>query len=360
MLSTDEKKASTDLSVAEILRFARNAFSYLLRRWWIIAIIAILGGVIGFTVAWMTPKKYSSNLTFILEESKGGGGGLSALTSELGLDIGLGGGSSNMLFGENIMGLLKSKKFIKEVLLTPVDSGNYSLADRYADVNKFRNDWKKSAIGDVRFPASSEDLNRIQDSLLHIIQDRIILKELSVTRPEKRMSFFKVNLLSTDELISKLFTERLVKKTVDFYIESKTRRLRTNVDRLQRRADSIAMLLNNTTYRAASAQSRALDINPAYQTATVQVELNIRDKVLLGTIYGELVKNLEIQKVLLSQETPVVEVIDGAELPLQAEKTSKTLYFILGCLLFGFLAAGILIVKKYLYSNTRTVHTIHK
>lgn len=352
--SNESRFVETDLTVSDFFRQLTLWGRYLLTQWWKILAGAVIGGVIGALIAFSSPKTYSSNLSFILEESKGGASSLSAISSELGLDLGGGfGGSSSMLSGENIIGLLKSRRFIKEVLVSSY-SGNYSLADKYVDIHGLRSDLLESSGGDIRIPSNETRLNRRQDSLLHTIQDRIVREELSVVRPEKRMSFFQVNLASRDELFSKLFTERLVDKTIGFYIEAKTRRLRTNVDRLQRRADSIGALLNNKTFSAAVAQSQALDINPAYQTATVRAELNTRDKMLLATIYGELVKNLEVQKVVLSQETPVIEIIDAAELPLKTEKLSIALYFVLGGMLFTFIAIAILVSRRLYIKNIKS------
>ncbi len=95
-----------------------------------------------------------------------------------------------------------------------------------------------------------------------------------------------------------------MKVATDFYIDTKTKRLSTNVKRLQEKADSLLYALNRKTYSAADANRQLLDVNPVYAVPEVSAEISSRDKVIQGTIYAEIVKNLEISKTSLIQETP--------------------------------------------------------
>lgn len=313
--------------------------------------VSILGAIIGVLIAWMNPVTYTSSTSFILEESKPGNN-LSAIAGQFGVDIASGSSGSNILAGDNIIGLMKSRRFTTEVLLTPYD-GTYSLADRYAEVYDLRNQWKQSASVGKEIFFSKTLMNtpdRIRDSLLFRVVDKVI-DGLAVTRPDKKMSFLMVSTTTKDEFFSKLYVERLVETVVNFYVETKTRRHRSNISRLESRADSIARLLNRNTFAAASAQSKLLDVNPAYQTTTVPAEVITRDKGMLGIIYSEVVKNLEMQKAMLTQETPVIQVVDTPELPLRKNRTSKTKLGLTG-LLLSFAIASTLII--FIYGNQRS------
>ena len=114
---------------------------------------------------------------------------------------------------------------------------------------------------------------------------------------------------------------------------SKTSRLRSNVNRLQQRADSIGIILNKKTYAAAAANQGLLDLNPAYTSSNATVDITERDKIVLGSIYTETVKNLEASKTMLAQETPTVQIVDEPELPLKKNRTkysSTMLMFMIG------------------------------
>jgi len=336
-----ENNNNDEVSLAEVKQKLKGSFLYLLSHWWKILAFAILGAVIGFFYAKSKPINYSANVSFVVEEGKSSAGGLSLLAGQFGIDLGSSGSGSGLLFGENLLLFLKSSSLTKEVLLSPYDSSkNYSLADEYANEYKLRKRWlENKKIGQlVYFPVtSSQPYSRLQDSLLLTIVSGIIKKELTVERPEKKATFINVQTSMRDELLSKFFCERLVQKATDRYVQSKTKRQKTNVDRLQKRADSIGLILNSKTFTSASDQEKVLDINPGSRTATVTAEVSLRDKMMLGTIYGEVVKNLELAKIQLMQETPTIQIVDSVEMPLKLVKTSKLVYLVI----FGFFATVI-------------------
>jgi hypothetical protein len=68
------------------------------------------------------------------------------------------------------------------------------------------------------------------------------------------------------------------------------------------------MLLNSKSYRAASSQ--LLDINPGIKSAVVPAEIATRDKTVAATLYAEVTKNLEASRMMLSQQTPVIQILD--------------------------------------------------
>ena len=65
-----------------------------------------------------------------------------------------------------------------------------------------------------------------------------------------------------------------------------------------------------------------LDGNPALKNLNVPSELKVRDKTILGTLYSEIVKNLELSRVSLSQQTPIIQVLDKPTLPLVNKEKS--------------------------------------
>ncbi len=343
-----------EVHLLDILNNLKKDFFYLLGKWRFMVIVGVIGAAVGIVIALIKPTTYSGKLTFVLEEGKSSGGGLSAIAGQFGLDLNSAtGGNSNMLAGDNIIGLLKSRLFTEEALLSACDSNNnYSLADLYAETYGLRTKWKgNTKIGkEIFFPVqkSREGYTLLQDSLLQLMEEKIFKEAINIERSDKKMSFFEVSTVFRNEKFTKLFTRRIVKNAIDFYIETKTRRLRSNVDRLQRRADSIATLLNGQTYSAAAIQSQSLDINPAYLTAGVNAEVNVRNKIMLGTIYGEVVKNLEIQKATLTQETPMIQIVDDIQFPLTKNNPSKLMHLLIGGIIAVILAIVYLITKRKL------------
>lgn len=302
-----------------------DSANLLLKYWKIILLASICGGLLGLGYHWLVKPTYTARLTFVVEEAKQSGGGmLSALAGQFGVDIGGMSGTSGVLAGDNVQELLKSRSLVKKVLLgkSPVDT-NHSVADDYSIVYGWYNKWvNKTEIGtkNASFPIGAKQLNRIQDSLLQIMMKHLLEKELTVSKPDKKLGFFELNVTNKNELLSQTICQKLIKEATDFYIETKTKRLKTNVDRLQRKSDSLEYLLNRKTISTLAANRDMLNLNPAFTTAGADVEISNRDKVMMSSIYAEVVKNLEISKTALIQETPTVQLVDQPELPLKKNK----------------------------------------
>lgn len=339
-----------EFSFKNLLVKRQDNIRFLWKKKFQIAAISVIGILLGALYAWYKPITYTSRLTFVVEEAKGGGGSiLSGLAGQLGFDIGGMSGTGGVLAGDNVQLLLKSDKMIKSTLLTPLnDSSVLTLADKYAESNKLTEPWaKKYNKGKkITFPAGNIEYNRLQDSLVQVIIKQIKDSELSVGKPDKKLSFFEASVTMQNEEVAQLFIQRLINEATRFYIDTKTQRQRNNVNRLQARADSIGRLLNQKTYSASAANNVLLDINPAYPTANVNVELKERDKMVLQTIYAEIVKNLEISRTMLIQETPTFQVVDVPELPLKKNRTGYLKSMVYGAFLAGLAWALYLLLRK--------------
>ena len=67
---------------------------------------------------------------------------------------------------------------------------------------------------------------------------------------------------------------------------------------------------------------------------------------VLNAMYLEIVKNLELSKITLLNQTPIINIIDEPILPLDEDKKSKTLAGLLGGFLGGFLSLCFFIFRK--------------
>lgn len=354
-MSVDLAKKSEEISFVEFIQILKDKGSYLKTQWLKIAVIGFLGGIIGFIYAWIQPYTYTAKLTFVVEEGKnssGGLGGLASLAGQFGVDVG-GSSGGGLLSGDNILLYFKSPSLAREVLLSSFDSStNASIADVYASVYELNKEWSENEkIGNVVFPIlnSNVSYSRLQDSLLQTIVNTIVTSQFTVTRTDKKAGFIDVTSTMRNELLAKIYCERIVQKVVERYINIKTKRQNATVQKLQLRVDSIANLLNKKTVSTASLQnsSSTMDINPLYRTGTsVAVESNLRDKTLLTTIFASVTQNLEMAKFTLSQETPVIQIVDSPILPLKKERMSILKTVFSGFFLFAFIAILGVVMKR--------------
>lgn len=345
---------SSEITLKDILIKIGLIKDVLMSKWKQFLLILMLGGILGFIYAIVTPIKYVSKITFVVEENKGVGGGLSALAGQFGFD--LGGASGGSVFaGDNILLFLKSENLCREAMMTKYDnSGKINLADRYAEVKKLKKRWRKdNDVGEINFAKYTKDsLPRLEDSLLQVlIKKNLLVNDLMVTKPDKKSTFIQLSVSSRDELFSFLFSQRLVDIATKKYVESKTKVKSANVSILQRRADSLSELLNDKTYRNASSQQALVDANPALKTAPIFAEISSREKSMIGTIFAEVVKNLEIAKSILSQETPAIQVVDQSTFPLEKIKVGKVKSSISWSLFFIFVYLVYIIISQWLKSK---------
>jgi hypothetical protein len=290
----------------------------------------------------MQKPAYAASTTFILEEKSASGGGLAGIASQVGLDIGSLGSGSSLFTGDNILDIIKSRVIIEKVLLTPV-SGNSgkTLADLYLEF---------SGLGErLPAPVSFASLGAhsvYQDSVLYVMYEQIAKKNVSVDRLNKKGSIFKIVTVSQNQVFSKNFAERLLKETTTYYVNVKTSAAAANVKRLQARGDSLLRVLNAKSYNAASFQ--ILDPNVAYKSMSVPAEVSSRDKSIVFSIYAEVTKNLEMSRIALVSQTPVIQLLDVPKYPLMDDRKSYVFLGIAG-LLAGLLVGFFLCL--YLYTD---------
>lgn len=355
-MSTEINNQSDEISLKELIQKIREWYRYLKTQWWKIAIAGIIGGVIGFVYALMQPITYTAKTTFVVEDPKSSGSGFSGLASlagQFGVDVG-GGGGGGLITGDNILLYFKSESLAREVLLSPWDSGGkISLADKYIETHDLKKSWiKNEKIGDINFPVNkkNQSYNRLQDSLLQVlINDNILKKQFAIAKVDKKAGFIELSVTMEDEQLAKKYGDELVAVAVKRYIDLKTSRQQKTVDNLQARSDSIGNLLTKKTATSASLQtsSATMDVNPLYKTKTiVATELTTRDKTMLATVYAEVVKNLELAKFTLSQEMPVIQIVDEAIFPIKKNNVSKLKMAILLGFVGVFISCIILVTQS--------------
>jgi hypothetical protein len=324
---------------------------YLLNKSWLILLAAVIGGVLGFTYAYMKKPVYTATTTFVLEESTPGGlGNLGGLASLIGVDISAGGGG--LFSGDNIIELYKSRSMIQKTLLSKAnfDGSETLLIDRYIQFNNLKKAWKETNWSLVNF-ADQNKHSLIQDSVMGEIVQDINERNLSVVKPDKKLSIIRVDVNSMDQLFAKAFADIIVDEVKRFYIETKTKRSLDNVNILQYKTDSVRNVMNGAINRAAAVSDATPNLNfsrQAQRTAPIQ-----RSQFSAETnkaVLSELVKNLEVSKINLLKETPLVQTIDEPILPLDKREASKLIYSLLGVFVAVLLTSLYLVFSKLLSS----------
>ncbi|MDD4437260.1 MAG: lipopolysaccharide biosynthesis protein [Tissierellia bacterium] len=344
------------ITLLEFLEEMKVLWKYLLSKWKIILVFGLGGGGIGLVASLLTPTEYKAHLSFALIDNSGSGSGLAVLASSFGL--GNFGVSEDAFSGDNLLEIIQSRYAIEKTLLTPVDykGKKKNLVEVYIDFNGLRNAWKdgKEEFDTLSFPVGQkrEDFTRAQDSLLYTIYYGIVNSgSLSVVRKDKKIGVVNVDFTSGDEIFSKLFVEKLMAETYQFYTETRTSQTKANVEMMQAKADSIKHLYESSLYKSAAISQ--INLNAAIQIAAVPKIKQEHNAQLYATVYAEVLKNLETLKLDLARQTPLVQIIDTPRFPLEKYRLGKAKGMVLGGLIGGMLIVIYLLAALAIKNNMK-------
>jgi hypothetical protein len=347
-----------EISLKELFMKVNNFYILIKSRWKIIFTAGVIGALIGLAIGLFEKPIFKALITFAMEEDKSnGGGGLSGalgLASSFGIDIGGSGGGA--FAASNIAELMKSQFIVEKVLLNPIEvkGKNISLIEHYIQFNNLRKNWGKNPnLKNIIFLPNS-DRNKFslqQDSILHNIYKNIFDKEvLSIMQKDKKVTILSIVVTSENELFSKIFCESLAKETSDFYIQTKSKKARTNADVLQKQVDSVRNCLNFAIIGVANETDNVYNLNPAFNlkgTPSKQKQIDVQANTAILT---NLVVQLELAKITLRKETPLIQLIDRPILPLEKQKIGKLLWIIIGSL-FTILSTILYITFSHIYKR---------
>jgi len=341
----------------ELKAVIQRFLNYFISQYKIILLITIITSAIGLIYGKLQPSTYKATSTFIVEDKSGkGGGGLSGLASQFGIDVGgLTGGGAGLFDGDNILEIIKSRAIIEKVLLTKIEDPSLAkgqtIADYYIQINNLGPSFesKNISIKSLNFIGLTEGVKHsvIQDSILYILYSGIH-KSLSVEKKNKKSTIITLEVVSGDQVFSKIFAEELLKQTSDLYIDIKTGNLSRSIDRIQQKADSLQNSLRGIYQKSFQAENatKLYNVNSSLRINTSQTEITARDKTVSSTLYAEVVKNLETLKLSLINQTPVIQVLDSPKFPMFDQRTPARYYLIIGFAI-GFVLSFLYALYKY-------------
>ncbi|URC13118.1 Wzz/FepE/Etk N-terminal domain-containing protein [Flavobacterium sp. B183] len=344
--------ANDEISLKELIEKIKVLFHVLILKWRIIIFWGVIGAGTGVIYSFVEKPIYTATLTFALEDEKQGGGlGALGIASSLGLDMGGGGGS--LFTGTNLTELFKSRIMVEKALLSSVqlNKQTFSLAEMYIQNKQWRKKWDdNSKLKYIQFAPESNRKNftRVQDSIFGVIYDDLTKNYLSVQQKDKKSAIISMDVKSNNELFSLYLCEALAKEVGKFYVETKSRKARINMDILERQTDSVRAELNSAITGVAVANDNTFNLNPALnvrRTPSAKRQVDVQANTAILT---ELVKQSEMAKVTLRKETPLIQMIDRPILPLHKEKIGKTKAFVLGLFIASFLCILFLSIQHFI------------
>ena len=335
------------LSIVDLVIQIKTTCKKLLSKWRLIFVVAFIGGIMGVTYAWFATPKYIAVLTFFTEgDSKSSLGIYAGLAAQFGLD--LGGGSAGAFEGENLMEILRSRTLIKKTLLAPVDEKtNQLMIDKYLTDNKINKNWSTDEkFKNIKFEQIPKTVNRVRDSIVDKVYENIVKTDLVIDKRDKKVDLIDVKMTSSNEYFAKRFVEILTGNAISYYTNYKIKKSKQNVEILQHQTDSVkSMLYGNISDVAIMNDVNVNPLKQALRTGTQRKQVDLQAN---GALYAELLKNLELSKLSLRKETPLIEIVDQPTIPLKMEKPGRLLSGIIFAFVAGLLCMIGIIMQQWL------------
>ena len=292
-------------------------------------------------------SRYKAELSFVVEDKQKSTplSSVSGLASQFGFDFF---SSSNSTFSQaNIMELLKSRGVISKTLLRP--NANDLFIHNYISMYNLDSDWKNNK--DLERISFKNNIEVKHDSIITMVWEKIIEDDISVEIRNDETDIIYLSFKSLDERFAKLFSENLIDEMSSMYIEYQTKQSTNTIDFLQNRADSVF----NELEKAEEEFARVKDINQRIIKASGRLkELQLmRNVEVLNTMYLELVKNIEVSKLTLLNQTPIIQVIDRPTLPLEDTKLSAVLVFVISFVLSFLISVFYFVFRKMIADSLK-------
>jgi hypothetical protein len=320
-----------EISLAELWLKAQGAIRYLWKSKFLSLGVGLLFAVGGLLRVYLSKPQYTASLTFALEQGDVTNG-LGGLASQFGFSMGAGGEG---LGGDNLLSLMKSRRIVQDVLLSPIpiQGDSVLLINRYVAAQpKLKAKWDSLGLYPIQ---GSTCCDSRQDSALGVVFKAVSEKALAVSKVDKKLSFVTVSYTGNDPIFTGHFVELLAAKSTDFYVQTKMANSNANIAKLQRRADSVSNELQRAMVGYSTSQDQnSFTVQTSAKVPTMQKQLKV---TMLTTLYGELIKNLELSKTMAAREEPLITVIDRPYYPLRVRE-SKLKSAFLGGVLGVFLA----------------------
>jgi len=322
------------LQVGQYIRFLKSKGVYLI-------IFFMLGVGVSILYTFFKKPLYEAETTLVLDEdSKNTNGGLSLL--------GLNNKNSGLFdINDNIIWLYSSKRMIKKALFTSItsDHGKTLLINWYLKIHPGRE--KVLFFSDTSTDSTnfSIEQNALINSCILKMQNSLVIKQV-----KNAESIISISFKSDHELFTKVFMDALVSTVNEYYIMTKTKKINTQIEILEEKATNARKLLNLSIEKTAGYIDETPYSNPNLQSIKTPAQKKTIDIQVESALYEEIMKNLELKRLELSQARPIIQIIDYPELPLNIIKSSKIVLGLLGGIVFFGLGA-IFFLAKYWIRN---------
>lgn len=329
----EDLEESKPISIRDIFDKIKYYLTDLLRRWYLILVLGLIGAGYLWYYAASSPPYYEADLSFIVKNATNSSGGIESVLSQMGYAGAQ--GNTNL---DKIKTILFSKSVLTEVLYDSVSLNGKKdlLANHIAVIYGYDEDGTNKFKIESKYSDSSVAQNIAFNKVLGIVRGGDKKGNVITVTEVANIDLLNMNVRCIDEELSYALSMKVYEKLNDFYVNDKTANTQTAIRSLKREADSVGRLLKQKEYQLANARDRNYGI--ILSKNQVNQEEVQRDIMVLTSVYSQMRQNLEMSQFGLKNSGSNFDLLEHPVLPLDRKIKHPEVYALIG------LGIGIMII----------------
>ncbi len=350
-------------------------FINLARTFWegriVIVKLILLGIIVGFFVAILTPNQFTASSTMVPQISdpksklaglSGGLSGLSGLAAMAGVNLSTTTGSD--LSPKTYSSIISSVPFQLELMKTPLNfeklDSQVTLYDYYTKI-KFGNPFVKYTVGlpsliikaikgekKTKFNTSKENpLYLLTEKQIEV--QKIIEKQVGIFVNDKDAQV-SLSCSLPEAYAAAQLTQNAQQLLQRYITEFKIEKAKIDQEFIQQRYDEAKKNYQSAQQELASFRDRNKFMSTA--VAKSEEERLYGEYTLVTGVYSELAKKLEQAKITVKEETPVFTIIKPVSVPIEKSTPNRPLILAISAFI-GLIAGTVLVLGKDFMIQTR-------
>ncbi len=345
----------------------KNVTDFIKNSWRALLYGGLIGLSLGTLYALSKSNEYKAQITVMPEfQNKASSlSGLNSLAGLAGIDVGSLSGNIDAIRPDLYPNVSQSTPFGLQMLNQPVYSKLFKKQQPLQEflISQQLETWR-GKLGSLLNSGSSEtedtnvseiyhgqvELSKEEEDLIAGLKSRI-----TVTH-DKKSGMLTIETQMPDPIVASSIAQSTLNYLTDYVTTYRTEKARKQVDfltkqvaRAKQRYQESEMILSN--YRD---RNRSLYTN----TAKIEEQRIQADFMLAQNLYNDLVKQLELARIRIQEDTPVFKILEPARIPRKKSAPNRTMTVI------GFMAVGVVVVlgiqgsSIFLSSKRRTEQSI--
>ena len=348
-MSREERSTNEELTIR-----LSDIFGFFNRNKWRIGGGALLFGILGAGYSLLQPSEYTSAVKVLPEmQSKSSMGGFRALADLAGINV------DNMQVSEAIRpdlypSVLETRSFFISLAALQVQAAD---TNRQETISGFlerqkspMSKWMPS-FGSKKDPDDEKDirvpkgklpegvifLDKKQDDLLKALSGRVS------AGLDKKTGIITISAKMPDPVVAAWVAQYAAEYLTDYMLRYRSGKQAEQVDFLRKQTDQAKARFESADRAIRSFRDR--NRNP-FNSGVVSDESKLTTELSISqNLYAELSRQLEQTTLKMKEETPVIKILESAQVPLKRSEPKRTVITVIWIFVGGFLSTFYCLLK---------------